>query len=684
MQNEVIKIGNASFLSQTDKTLIKRILNSDFEINDDWSGNRSKLTFDSSSESVLVEDGMQVISNVVDASISVVKIYMAKYRKGSCSWDDVIYYGILDEYESVDLDKWIFLYANEQYCVYRIFSYTLPITLPFDGAYPPVSNAPFIKYEYFSNIWQRRQCQFKYDALVVSLVDSPGTDEWILVNAGDSECSFSYTKSTPFGCNFNVPSVLDINIPDECDCTDESSSMSSSSSQSTLLNSSESSESSISSQSTESSSLNSSSSEMRMAPKNIDTLYLRLVGDPFVGSQFVLELVDPETDPLVWQANSHDIGTLTTGDISLYLNSSGRFLLSANLVVNGSVVVITDALLSNIRNENFAYYSSYLKGLATIGSEYITTKYTSDAGVQTISYDCIISYESLLKSTGADKKLNEIIYDYEMVELTVDDDSEKVNLYLNKSNILNDNSNDTCRAWGLFCLDYISEGIWEYTTDEQEIRLSKTSGGNWTLYRKYKNSFTDIQEIEMQIDAKTITSNITGEYDGFVGTVIIPRYSITGGVETASNNDVCNDKDSVLVFYSSENCTKNINYVPYNGNLALTVSGGDWPGKTSYILSPNVISGNLSVWNWSSGSKTDDFEYGVLFSQDGVLWKLMLFKLLGTSRNYLFAEFIKENLNVNNFVPVFYKVHKSLISLDGEWASKEATITISGIGNENE
>ena len=81
MQNEVIKIGNASFLSQADKTVIKKILNSDFEINDDFSGNRSKLIFDASAKTNAVEEGMQVVSNIEEPDANPVKIYMAKYKK---------------------------------------------------------------------------------------------------------------------------------------------------------------------------------------------------------------------------------------------------------------------------------------------------------------------------------------------------------------------------------------------------------------------------------------------------------------------------------------------------------------------------------------------------------------------------------------------------------------------------
>jgi hypothetical protein len=282
------------------------------------------------------------------------------------------------------------------------------------------------------------------------------------------------------------------------------------------------------------------------------------------------------------------------------------------------------------------------------------------------------------RNNGASKKLSEIIYDYEMAELSVDDDSAKVNLYFGKANIEKDTSNDICRAWGFFCLNYVKDGEWAYENDDQEIRLSRTDGGSWTLYRKY-NSIEGAEEIFIEIDSKCITSNMSGEYDGFEGTCVVPRDIIRGGVEEASASDVCNDKDTAIAFYSADSCSQNTEYNPYAGDLALTIDGGDWDGKLSYLLSSSVISSNLSVWNWSSNSNSDYFEYAMLFSHDGVLWKLMVMKKQGSSTSYLFAEFIKENLSFDSFVPVFHKVHKSYMSFDGDWSSSDATITISGV-----
>jgi len=678
MQNKVIKIGNVSFLSQLDKSIIKKILNADFEINDDFSGNRSKIEFDSSAEVSFIQEGVKVSSNSSEVSVNPLKIYFAKYKKSSCNWEDVIYYGILEDYNEVVVDKWEFLYVNEQYCVYRIFSYSMPATLPLDGDLPSSKEAPFMEYESFSNVWMRDKCKFKYDEFIVSLVGLAGNDEWVLNSSGDSECLFSYTKSTPFGCDFSVPSVNSIDIGEECECLTIYSSSSSSSFSDTVLNkSSSSSESSESSPSSETSSLNSSSSEIRMSPENVSTLYIRIVGDPFIASEYVLPLRSSTSIPLVWSSSSHSSDSETIGTVSVSMNGSGRFLLSVDATVNGSKVVIANALLSNIANDNFANYSGYLKGLATVCSGYITTAYVSDDGKQTFNYDCIISYETLNRNNGSPKKLSEIIYDYEMAELSIDNDSEKVQLYFGKANIDKDKSEDICRAWGLFCLNYVKDGEWSYSNDDQEIKLSRTDGGCWNIYRKYNNSLTDSQEIEMEIDSKAVTANTSGEYDGFGGICVVPRALIMGGVSESSNNDVCNDKDTVVAFYSSDSCSQNSNYSPYYGDISLTIDGGGWVGKKSYSLKPSVISSNLSVWNWSSDSNSNYFEYAVLFSHDGILWKFMAMNKNGDSKNYIFTEFIKENLKYDTFSPVFSKIHKSYLSLDGEWGTGEATITIS-------
>ncbi|MFW5794622.1 MAG: hypothetical protein ACOCV1_03970 [Bacillota bacterium] len=679
MKNEVIKIGNVTFLTQSDKNIIKRVLNSDFDINDDFTGNRSKLFFDSNAQTSIVEEGIKAVSNQEEIQNDPVKIYLAKYQKNSCDWNDVIFYGILEEYEDIQMDQWSFLYSNKNYSVFRIFSYNLPVTLPLNGELPSYEHAPFIRYESFKNIWLRKKCIFQYEEPLVSLVENPGDDIWVLESSGNEQCIFTYTKSTPFGCDLTVPNLDNIKITEECECIESESSSSSSSSDSTLKESSESSESSITDLSSESSSLNSSSSEIRLFPKNIETLYIRLMGEPFTASEYILELEDPNADVLTWTATSHSSATLTTGTISLYMNKSGRFSFSMDVYVDGDKITVSNALLSNIRNDNFAYYSSsYLKGLAPICSDYITTKYKKSDGSVVLSYDLVISHETLKRNDGSAKKLNEIIYNYEMAELSIDDEAEKINFYFGKANTEHDNSDNICRAWGLFCLNYVSDGVWRYQNDQQEIQLSKSTGGCWDLYRKYIKSPTEIEEIEMQIDHETITTNDLVEYDGFTGIGIIPFYSIRGGVEVSGPEDICNDSNTVYAFYSADDCSQDSTYYPYADNLALTVSGS-WIGRNSYLLSPTIIGGNLSVWNWCNEAEVNNFEYATLFSNDGIMWKLILSKQDENSKNYLFAEFIKENKQSNSFETIFKRINKSNLNLDGEWGSGDSEILISKV-----
>jgi len=681
MQDKVVKIANVSFLSSFDKTVITKIFNSDFEINDDFSGNRSKLSFDELSSTSSVEEGIIVNSNYLSSVVSPIKIYLSKYRKNSCDWDNIIFYGILENYDqTTEMNKWELLYVNEQYCVYRYFSQQIPNSFPLDGNIPPNSIAPFIKYESFKNIWIRKEGRFKYENSIISLVNEKGDSQWKMITSGDDECVFTYTKNTPFGCDLTVPNVDSIIIPEECSrIIESSSSISSESSASTEQNSTESSKSSDSSSSSESSSLNSSSSEERLYPKNISTIYLRIIGQPFVESQYVLSLQNPNVFPLVWSSNSHNAEMLTTGMVSVSMNSSGRFFVSVDAVINNSPIVINNALLSNVRNDNFGSYVGYLKGLGVVNEEYITTKYSINNS-QIVRYDCIISYETMERNSGAPKKLSEIIYDYELSELTIEEDASKVILYLGRANSDNMiNNSDVCRAWGLFCLNYIEDGYWEYKNDDQIISLEKTDSGGLTIYRKYLNSSTDSEEIYLDIDPKTITTNITGAYSGFAGSAIVPRFFIRNGIEIANQNDVCNATNTVVALYSADNCSQNVSYSPYNGNLALTISGGGWNGKKSYILKPNIINGNLAVWNWSNEGKVNDFEYVTLFSQDGILWKLTIYRNKSGSKDYIVTEFIKENTSSNNFSSIFQKLHKSFLSINGSWGTEEATITISKV-----
>jgi hypothetical protein len=122
---------------------------------------------------------------------------------------------------------------------------------------------------------------------------------------------------------------------------------------------------------------------------------------------------------------------------------------------------------------------------------------------------------------------------------------------------------------------------------------------------------------------------------------------------------------------------QNPDYFPFEGNLSLTLDGGSWDGKTSYDLEFRQINSNLSVWNFSTNSTVNSHEYATLFSQDGVLWKLNIGKVNGSSRSHLFTEFVAEGRNKEKFDVIFRKIHKSFISLNGDWSSSDMTVTIS-------
>jgi hypothetical protein len=572
------------------------------------------------------------------------------------------------------MNEWEFIYSNDKYAAYRIYSLEIPSTLPYDGSLPPQSEAPFIKYESYKNTYIRKQCSFKYANPILDFSDTAGSDSWELTSSGEEECEFTYVKSTPYGCNLTTPTNEGIELTSECECIElSSSSQSSSSSIIKGAVSSASSSDSSSSSSSKSSSLNSSSSEERRSPRNVAVLYLRMIGEPFTDYQYSLTLQDSSASELVWQSASHDVETLTTGTMSVRMNYSGRFFLSATLSVDGNTIVINEALLSNIRNENFSSLNDYLKGISPVESQYITTKY-----LDVNNYDCVVSYESMEKNNGSNKKLSEIIFDYEMEEMLPYRDSDRVILYINRASLDNDlRSNDICRAWGLFCLTNARDGVWSYQSGSQSLLLEQTDGGNWSLNRVYSTGATSTEEIDIPISFQDVTNNNLSNYDGFFGLTVTNRESIDGGVEISSPSDICNDINTLIVFYSADSCSESSNYEPYNGDLTLTLDGGNWDGKTSYTLYSQSISSNLSVWNWSSDASDGSQEYATLFSTDGIYWKLSIGRVSASGdRSYLYTEFIGENTSANAFVTQIGTIHKSFVSLNGDWSSSNMSFMI--------
>jgi hypothetical protein len=676
MPSEVTRVGNTTFITTADNQFIKKLTNKDFQINEDFVGDPEKVDLNSvNTKRVDVREGAELVSNSGQLETQIIKVYLAKYRKGQCEWDNPIFHRVFEEGGSIELDQWEFLYSNETHSVFSLFSTDLPTTLPFDGDLPTVEFAPFIRYESFQVTWNRKTCVYSPN-FVTSFSDTVGLGEWEVTSSGEDECIFSYTKNTPFGCDNTIPSVGDIDLGEACSCIpDDSSSSSSNSSSSSAFKSSSSSDSSDSSDSTESSSLNSSSSEERLSAKNIDTLYFRMSGDPFTNNQYVLSAVGGS--PFVWQATNHDASTLTTGTVSLSMNESGRFLLSMNVIVDDCPIVISNSLLSNIKNENFAAFGTYLKGISPIDKTKITTKCVID-DVEVDDYDCVISHESMEKLNGTNKSLGEIIFDYELNEMQVDTEFEKINIYIARAATEKiSNPDDVCRGWGFFCLNNNDNGTWSLKTDNELVELEYTEGGAFNLTRRYATSPTTTEEIRMRIPFQDVTNDGVIEYNGFSGLTVVGRNNIEGGVATVTGDDICNDVDTLVAFYANESCGQNPDYFPYVGNLNVTLGGGNWDGKSSYELEFKQINSNLAVWNFSTNSTVDSHEYATLFSQDGVLWKLNIGKVDGVNRSHLFAEFIADGRNEDGFEAIFRKIHKSFVSLNGDWSSSNMTVTIS-------
>jgi len=615
------------------------------------------------------EEGVKLVSNSTSSETLTIKVYLAKYKKGECGWLSPVFYRVFDESGSVELNEWSFLYSNEKYSVYSMFAYELPDSLPYDGELPPASEAPFVRYEAFETVWDRKRCE--YSDLANSFSTTKGSDYWVLTSSDEDQCVYSYVKSTPFGCDNEVPSTDDIDLDSDCSCTPESSSSSiSSSSSSTEEMSTVSTSSSSEKISSESSSLNSESSEELLSAKNVDPIYMRVLGEPFNDYQFVLDQISSN----VWQATSHSAETLTTGTITLTMEESGRFVLDMNVVVNGCSMVVVDSVLSNIKNDNFASYGSYLKGLAPLDKTRITVPCVVD-GEEVTEYSCVFSHESMQTNTGKNKSVGQVVLDYEQNELQVDLEYDKINLYLSKATNVADSAG-SCRAWGFFCLENNDDGTWSVESDREFVRLEYTQGGAFNLTRRYAVSATETEEISMRIPFQDVVNDGLSGYNGFSGLTVVGRNNIAGGVEESNSSDICNDADTLVVLYANEVCSQNSSYFPYQGDLTLTINGGDWDGRDSYDLEFRQINSNLAVWNFSTNSSSSSHEYATLFSQDGTLWKLNLGKFNGSQRSHLYAEFISEGRNQNGFKGIFVKVPRSNMNLSGARSSSDATLMI--------
>ena len=419
----------------------------------------------------------------------------------------------------------------------------------------------------------------------------------------------------------------------------------------------------------------SSSSEEILSVQTVDRIYLKIDGNPFTDFQYELINVGSSSYPAEWSSSSHGEDTLTSGVISVKLLSSGRFVFNANVVVDGCAIVIEDSVLSNIKNSNFASKNTYIKGFGQIDPDKIVKKCSID-GEEQDSYNCLISYESMIRSNGVKKAFSSIIKDYERNEMIINDEASKVKLFF--ASPPNMESSDVCRGWGYFCLNNTSNGVWSSLGDNESIELTHGSHGEWQLTRKYRNSLSTSETIVMRLDYQDISSNESGD-DNFTGLTVVRKDLIKGGVEISSAEDSCNSTDSLVVLQSDSECSQNEDYNPFAGNLSLTLSGGSWGGSRSFNLKKAVISGNLSVWATSTNSERYSHEYAVLFSLDGVNWRLNVGNLSNSDKSYLLSEFIHSNIVSNEFTTMTSIIPKSNVSINGDRSSGDITAIISGV-----
>ena len=340
MLDEVSKIGNASFILNGDGSLLNKTINADFQLVEDFFQNDISQVQLGDQDDVVENknEGTVLTSNKDVVFTDTVYIYLARFRKGQCDWEPVIFYDIFNGDNPITLDEWEILYANDNYVVYRIYSKEMPETLPYGGEVPPNSDASFIRYEKYINYFSRTDCEFKYNTTThkIEYVEEPGNDEWVVSKAGRNPgeedldppsdggnesmdfssssssdgvfeaCEMTYTKSTPVGCDSNPPSLLDADLSG-CDClnSEDLDFINSSSSFSSEFSNS----SSFSSISSDSSSVQITGEVDQKIPydgaeegrrrsfQDVDLMYLRIDGAPFTGFAYNLGLIadPPET-----------------------------------------------------------------------------------------------------------------------------------------------------------------------------------------------------------------------------------------------------------------------------------------------------------------------------------------------------------------------------------------------------
>jgi hypothetical protein len=582
MFDEVSRIGNASFILNGEGELLNKAVNADFQLVEDFfdtEASQVDLGNSSSDHLEMIDSGTILVSNSNIIFTEQIHVYLARFRKGQCDWESVVFYDYYNGSDSVSLDSWSFFYSNDNYVVYKIYSQDLPSTLPYDGDYPPSDDAEFIRYEKYTNVLSRSDCEFEYNTVShsVELVDEPGDDTWDvfatddpdaeneedevfssesidLINEDDSidsssesfsfkkYCKFTYTKSTPVGCDKNPPSLSTADFSD-CDCFDSSENdfLFSSSSQSSSSLSGEISPSSLSSVSD--GSLIEYDQKIQYDPNeesrrkyfvDQEEIYLKIDGEPFTGEAYRLykkelesssssssDISDPSSttdednsssslmssssslssssssdssssssssrlDGLQaeivasWYTNSFNDKSMTEGWMRLDFYDNGTYSLNAVIEVNNVDIRIDNAYLNDMYYENIISEFESTKGVFDIPLSNIIINLDDKSN---IGFDGYLSLDSMYKeSNGALKKVSEIVFDYERNEMVQDEYASYIDLMISDTDV----NNGRCRSTGSFRLENIRRGEWYYKNQEnEETRLTMSMAGRWTLYRKY-------------------------------------------------------------------------------------------------------------------------------------------------------------------------------------------------------
>ena len=764
MFGEVTKIGSHTYIASADSELVNLVLDTKYDVKENFDGQpNSGVVIGTGNYEILKleKDGQILITNPETLLQQDVKIYLAKYRRGSCDWNPVIFYQEYDGREDIILDFWEVFYINDNYVVYRMASTGLPETLPQNGNIPDNDLAPFVQYERYFNIYDREQCIYLFDQLQLQLVDFPGSAKWdvrdpatidddrdLLSESNTTssssssgslghdvkQCVVEYIKDTPVGCDQKTPNITEADL-DQCPCLSDI--FSSSSLSSTSSSSDPSSLSSLSSSSTEilstlSSESSSESSVQIKSPQDLCIIYVKIEGYPFTAKQYVFinqsefcdgssssssdssqtpEEIQPKCEFLVdsssstessssvfgnessslsssstlefsssselgdrgtqWLVEIFNTDLKTKGFFAIYMNNDGNFSTDFNIEVQGIPLKGKNLLLTNMTSENFRRFPSvelanmepsniYLKGVAELDIDRIET----DLDLTETKFKMHVSFEPVKKTrkNNAIKKDSEIVFDFEREQMIADSEAPNILLYMASTD-----PNNTCRAFGSFCLENVDFNRWEFNESQKnKIQLTQNNVGGWQLKRTFRNSSNEVENIYYNIDNRDITNNDTSSSLGFSCLTVVSPNRIN------SSDPKC-ITDTYIAFMSDEDCDADA-FNKFQGDLFIKLSNiGEWQGGEDYQLSPIIVTNKMALWAFTDGSET-----AMLSTADGLFWKLNIsLRRTGYKANIL-HEFYMENVDSFNYEVLLDGIGRQRINNNGVWNSNHMSILITG------